>query len=1476
MYFTGFIRAQKSIIRFQHYTSEQGLSQNMIDYILKDHKGFMWFATWNGLNRFDGYNFIVYKHNQSNSNSLSNNFVHTLCQDKFDNIWIGTEKGLNVYLYEENRFVNYSAVKGNNYPKFPYNIETLNYDSKGKIWIGTLNNGLFRIQIVGKNGQIAKVDSFSDNGKKGSLKGNIVNFIYEDKKGNIWIGTNRGLNRFNNDENNFTNILNDSQNPNSLSDNNVQAIYRDRLGYLWIGTNFGLNRINLETYNIIKYYFNPDDPMSLSHNTVKDITEDISGNLVIGTLGGISIYNRIKDDFINYTYKVNDKYGLNNGFVNSLYADNEGNVWIGTEKGGINKYNIYQKKFEFFESELGNFNSLSHNTINSILEDEQNIWIGTAGGGLNKYNKNNCLFTHYYYDAHNPNSISSNNISAIYRDRSGILWIGTWGGGLQKLLPGHEESGIFKRYINESGNNNSLINTFISSITEDKWGNLWIGTFEGLDRMDPSSEKFMHFTSIYNGIRITRVGCLSFDNNNNLWVGTENGLFKISPGNEGKIDLQKSAVNYFINDTSNRHTINGNYIISICCDKKGNLWFGTYGYGLNKLIINPLTVDDVQFISYTEADGLANNVIYGILEDNRGNLWLSTDNGLSRFNPLKKEFKNYYVADGLQSNQFYWSAYFKNKSGKMYFGGMNGLNAFYPDSIQDDKFTPYVAITNFKIYNQSVEVGKKYNGKVTLEKSISNTDSILLSYKSNEFSFEFSSLHFNQPDKNEYFYKLEGFDDNWIRVNSTRRFASYTNLKGGKYTFMVKASNNDGVWGDNSAKIDIIIIPPFWATWWFRIFLVSITILLIITYNRYRLFALEKQKRKLEILVTERTSKIVEQKEQLLIKSEHLKESNIQLEKRQEQIEGQKEQLEQQNIEILEQRDRLIDLNKKVQAANQQRLNFFTNISHEFRTPLTLIISPLEQLLREFKEDIKTWNRLVLINKNAQRLMHLINQLMDLRKVETGKMELKLSRDDIVSFIDNISQSFSNLAVQRNIQYIKQFNPKSIITLFDREKLENIIYNILSNAFKYTPEGGTITISTSMKECSQQVFLGVAILEKHFSRNADLKEYIEIKISDTGVGIEPEKINEIFKKFYRIPSSISDKVQGTGIGLSLAKELVKVHKGLLFVESKPNQGSIFTILLASNDKYLQPGKIVAVEKDSNMQNLNTQVLYLSDLLKNEIEDSSVTGKGNILKQSNKPLVLIVEDNNDFRSFLQDSLSSAFNIIGADDGKKGIEMAIKYIPDLIISDIIMPEVDGLGLCSILKNEIHTSHIPIILLTARSSVEYWIEGFDTGADDYIPKPFNIRILEARISNLIESRKKLKKLFVTSLITIPKEITTTRTDEQFLHRVLKIVEEHVSDSKFGVQELVSEMCMSRSLLHKKLTAIVDQSANDFITSIRLKKSALMLVEGQKNISNIALDVGFTDPKYFSRCFKKHFNVSPSEYMNNGSVSNNSQSSL
>lgn len=1418
-----------------YFTTEDGLPQNTVSSIIKDSRGFLWFGTPNGLCRFDGYQVKVYK-SIADASDMNLNTINSLCEDDEGNLWIGTGKGLLYYFFQLEKL---TCI---DFPHKELAAKKINavWAKKGLLWVAT-ESGLYhgRFLVTGEQVSILP-ESF-----RVYNHAETFNTIAQTRNYGLLFGSANGLFQYDTVYNEIRTFPVANQGPVAIH-NDIRAVYEARDRSLWIGSFFGMARYDPVTQQVQVYFHDPVNPATINHSTVRAFAEDSRGNLLIGALGGLDMYDPVNNSFRRFSSLEQEDYCLNNIFVSALCTDAFGNVWIGTDKGGLNYYNVYQKPFGCLVHDPRNVNSLSNNTINSVIEDDGMLWIGTAGGGLNRLDIRSGKFRHFLYDSRDDRSLSSNFVSTLFFDSDNKLWIGTWGGGINILNPLDQKQ--FQHY-SISTDPYSISNNFISSVIAFHNDYLVIGTEGGLNFYNKHSRHFIPLmTPDLSNVRISEVGCLLKDKKGHLWVGTRRGLYclnNISFSGDAVTIKPEDIVTF--KEASGINDLKGNYITALLQTDEEVIWIGTYGNGINKCY--RYASGDYVFRNYSELNGLCNDVVYSIEEDNAGKLWISTDNGLARFDPDNEEFKNFYQNDGLLSSQFYWSASYKNNDGKLYFGTIAGLNYFNAEQMVDYPFIPEVTFTDFKIFNESLAIGEKRHRRIPLKQSVSSSESIDISYRDNVFSIEFAALNHFLPEKTTYAFKMEGVDKDWVYVPATRRFATYTNLKGGSYPFHVKAINSDGITSTLPRTLIINIIPPFWETWWFRILLTFFLVFTILAYVKYRTHYLHEQKEKLEKLVNERTAKIGEQKEKLELQANNLLHINKELEIHQYQIEGQKQELEIKNRKIMQQRDELIRLNRKVRQVNQFRLRFFTNISHEFRTPLTLILGPLESLSRMLKSDTEGGGLVQTIQRNAQRLLHLINQLMLFRRLEEGKMKLQVTQHNIVEFIDNLAHSFDVLAYNKHIDYVVNVAEPPCETWFDEEKLEIILFNLLSNAFKYTPERGKIAISLSFQPLENQ------------SVDKGIYPYCYISIKDSGSGIPTENIDKIFTRFYRADTPENQKISGTGLGLAFTRELVEALHGEIIVTSSPEKGTTFTVQIPyRKDSFSETERnVITLEKQFDLE--NQLELLEQEMIIPEVERT----EDQLIITSSLPSILIVEDSYDLRSFILNSFRKEYRMLEAANGLEAYEMVKKYSPDLVISDVMMPFMDGLELCSRIKKNLATSHIPVILLTAKTLIESWIEGLETGADDYIPKPFNIRILEAKCKSLIENRKRLRKLFEQSLVPVCEDITTTHVDEQFMQKAITVVNKNIGNPEFGVQKLAADLCISRSLLHKKLTAIVDLSANDFITSMRLKKSVILLQKGNMNISEIAFEVGFNDPKYFSRCFKKYFSMSPTEYLNN-----------
>ena len=837
-------------VNFDFISADKGLSQNTIHSILQDKQGFMWFATEDGLDRFNGYSFTAFKNDPRDKNSISDNFIWTIYEDHEGTLWVGTNNGgLCKFNRDRQNFTIYKNDPANSTSLSNNNVRAIYEDHEGTLWVGTNNEGLCKFNRSRQNFTIYK----NDPANSSSLSNNNIRAIIEDEEGNLWIGTEGGgLNKFDRKTGKFFRYNYAQNDPHSLSNDEVLSLFNDKKGDLWVGTLSGLCKFNRQKNDFTRILENKAALNSHSYSMINSIIEDKSGKIWIGTGGGIFLINKQEEKFINIDLSSLNFNNISNNIL-SLFEDRTGIIWIGTAERGIAKYDRERMRFLLFKHDPSDPNSLSYNTIRSFYQDDPGtLWVGTLGGGLNRLDFSTNKFIHYFNQPGNKFSLSDNSVSSIFRDRQGSLWVGTWRGGLDKMISsGKSTSAKFIRYVHKSGDSNSLSSNIVQAIFEDNSSRMWIGTESGLDLYDKKDNRFIHFINNpqdSNSLSNNQVqSCIYQDRNGFIWVGTWGGLNKISlpknPNDYSPAAYKFSLYRHFHNDSL---SLSDDRVISIYQDIKGNLWIGTYGGGLNMLPANQqnLSSTKARFIRYSTKDGLASNIIYGILEDDNGNLWLSTDNGLSKFNPTKQTFRNYYESDGLQGNQFFWGAYWKSKSGELFFGGINGFNAFFPEKLKDNPNVPPVFITDFNVFNKPVPFNKSGS---PLKKYITETKKIILSYYQNVFSFEFAALDYTAPNKNQYAYMMEGFDKGWVK-SGNRHFVTYTNLDPGEYTFRVRGSNNDGVWNTKGASIKIIILPPFWRTWWFifsSFIAFSFIIIFFISYRVRHLLNIERFRTKL-------------------------------------------------------------------------------------------------------------------------------------------------------------------------------------------------------------------------------------------------------------------------------------------------------------------------------------------------------------------------------------------------------------------------------------------------------------------------------------------------------------------------------------------------------------------------------------------------------------------------------------------------------
>ncbi len=1119
-------------IKFDRISIESGLSQSSILCICKDRVGFFWFGTYDGLNRFDGYQFKVYKNDPANPFSLSNNHVETIIEDKSGDLWFGTENGLEKFDREKERFIIYRNIP-NDTSSLSYNyIRYLYEDPSGNIWVGTYGGGLNKFDK--KSGKFIRYLNDPQNNK--SLSNNRILAIFEDSRKQLWVGTNIGLNRLDKNKREFTRYMNDPKNPFSVSADAISLIFEDKKKNIWIGTwGEGLDRYDYSTNRFYCYKNEAGNPHSLSHNIVRSILQDKKGNIWVGTDGGgINILKNgliDKNQFIRLRNDLKDPGSISSNSVLSIYEDKSNIIWLGTDFGGINKCVLDKKKVTLYRNQPDNPNSLNNNSVVAIMEDENGIiWIGTNGGGVNRFDRKNNKFAFYLNDPKNPSSITHNIIRAICEDSLGKLWIGT-DGGLNLFDPIENK---FTWYRNEPNNKNSLSDNTVWSTIKDKAGDIWVGTTEGLNRFDYKKQKFIQYKNQpgnLNSLSDNYVWSIFEDSKGIIWIGTLNGgLNRFDP-------KQNTFTNY---KNGHFNLLSNNKILCLREDHNGIMWIGCNG-GLFSYDRN-----SDKLTSYSGEEGLPHVAIQGILEDGHGNMWLSTTNGLLKINPKTLKYKNYFERDGFQGNEYIVNACCKLKSGEMIFGGNNGFNIFYPDSIKDNSEIPKVVFTDFQINYQPVPIGEKEGKGTFLNKSITESDEITLSYKDNVISLEFAALHYIAPMANQYAYMMEGFDNNWNYTKANRRFVTYTNLPGGTYIFHVKASNNDGIWNEKGTSIKIIILPPWWKTLWFRILFILTIITCSISFYLFRVMALQRQKRALEQKVDERTSQLKEV-------NEALNETNTVLEERQQFIEEQAEEIKTNNENlkdinellvdkqkvILEQSEQMKEANQQLSLLNATKDKFFSIIAHDLRNPFNavsgfsnLLIKKIDTITQE--KSLKYLNTIYTASKTGNNLLE---NLLQWSRSQTGHITFEPVRLDLFTIAEEVLKLIEGDAEQKNIS-IKQLIDQNIFVFADENMLKTVFRNIVSNAIKFSYENGTIILKSGINN-----------------------QFVEVNISDSGVGISKENIEKLFRIDVTVSTKGTLNESGTGLGLVLCKEFIEKNGGKIWVESEVAKGSsfIFTI-----------------------------------------------------------------------------------------------------------------------------------------------------------------------------------------------------------------------------------------------------------------------------------------------------------------------------
>jgi ligand-binding sensor domain-containing protein/signal transduction histidine kinase/DNA-binding response OmpR family regulator len=1287
---------------------------------VQDRKGFMWFGTRDGLNRFDGYTFKTFRHEAGNEHSLGSNYITGTYEDHNGTLWICTTNGLYLYNEKTEDFSLLNVTAGGS-------IDDVKLDNNNNLWyLSGLN--LLRYNLITK-----KLHSYASADNIRSTSICIAN-------DNIWVSTGNGLiKRYMPETDSFTSF-DVFQNSGPTSSKWIKKIFNTGRNSLLIGTsNQGIKLFDIatQTYKDVLTY-------SADRTAIyaRDFIAYDKNEYWIATESGIYIYDMANGSISNLKKQYTDQYSISDNAVYTLCRDKEGGIWAGTYFGGVNycakPYAPFQK---FYPQDARN--AISGNAVREICADRyNNLWIGTEDAGLNKFDPKTGKFSHFKPEG-TANSISYSNIHGLLATGD-ELWIGTFERGLDIL---NINSGkVVRHYLSNTGSNSSRSN-FIITLCQTRSGDILAGTGYGLYQYNKVTGSFDHVKQV---IQNDFIYSVIEDHEGTIWTGTlSNGVYYYNPKTKKSGNLRYEG--------ANNKSIGSNAINSIFEDSHNNIWCATEGGGICRLNRQTNT-----FKRYTSKNGFPSDIIFKVLEDKKGLLWISSTKGLICFNPVTEELKTYTKANGLLTDQFNYNSAYKDAQGRMYFGSVNGMISFNPDQFSNNTFTPPVYITGFQVYNKELAINQNNS---PLKTSVTYTDKIQLPYDKSTFSIDFAALSYAAPEMNEYAYKMEGLEDNWNYLKTNRKIY-FTNLPAGTYTFLIKGSNSSGIWNNKPTKLIIEILPPFWAsTWAYLLYFATAAGIIYYLIRSYHRKTEQKNQQKLEDL----------------------------------RIEKERE------ISYLE--------NEKEREIYLAKIAFFTNVTHEIRTPLTLIKAPLEKVLKspDNSPDVKA--NLEIMKKNTHHLLDLTNQLLDFRKTETTGFSLSFIKTNIADILQETWLRFKPAAEERDLDYTLHL-PGDVFAYVDTGAIIKIFSNLFSNAIKYA--GSKVHIN---------------LAEHH--------ECFSIEVSNDGALIHEKFKEKIFEPFVRLEES--ETQLGTGIGLPLARSLTELHKGNL--NFKPAAGlNIFVLTLP-------------IHQDKEFH-LNEEIILPDVLVASQIEAPNAP-------QLN-PVILLVEDHKDILDFIAKELAAEYTILKAHNGREALTLLETATVNLIISDIMMPVMDGLELCKRIKSDVQFSHIPVILLTAKNTLESKIEGLELGADAYIEKPFSPDHLSVQIASLLLNRNNVKEYFARNPLINIKSIAHTKADEVFLEKLNNAIHSNMANTELNIEFLAGVMNMSRPTLFRKIKAISNLSPNDLIKVARLKKAAELLAEADYKIYEVCEMVGYSSQSYFAKSFLSQFGVSPSEYIN------------
>jgi len=1307
---------------FLKYQVENGLSHNTVWCVLQDSYDFMWFGTSDGLNCFDGKNFRIFRSNSQDKNSIGNNFIQSLYEDEQHNLWVGTNRGLYVFDRQTESF-SFFAEKTEDGVLVSSNVSKIIKSSTGDYWFATLGQGVFIYNPKAKT--LVQNSSYSS----------FVESLLQTPDGNVFVTSRQnGLICFNKKGKYLRSYIPTSQN--GLNNIEISSLcYQNNTLWFNVGT-YGFYKLDLRN-GLMKPVV--DDMALASVSNVRIIFPYSATKLWVGGDNGLYLFDLTTEHFSRLDDPLNPK-SLTDQSIYDIARDREGGMWISTYFGGVNYLSKDSKPFEHYFPQYQS-GSISGKAISQFCEDATgNIWIATEDGGLN-YFDTKTRQSQVYRPSGAKNSISYHNIHSLLLDQN-KLWIGTFSRGIDVL---DLKTKTFKNYQHRRDDSKSVCDNAIYALQRTSLGDIYIGTAWGLSKYDRASDSFSMVDAVGPMVHVFN---MLEDSKGYLWVATYNaGVFRLN--------LKTNKWDNYTHDPNNYRSVSGNSVISLFEDVRHTMWFGTEGGGL-------CSFDDKsgKFSTFDPDNKLLSNpVIYAIQQDEFENFWIASNAGLVRINPYTKKNKLVFTkADGLQSNQFNFRSSLRARDGKMYFGGINGFNAFYPKDFTQNRYVPKVRVVDFRLFNKKVNVT---DDNSPLEAPVYDSEKIELKYNQNTFSISFAALSFQAPEKNQYMYMLEGADKTWNVVENGNNTASYTNLAPGKYILRVKGSNNDGLWNDKETVLEIRILPPFWKSGFaYFVYFIILIITLYWFYKRW-LYRLGKAN--------------------------------------EERIKGYRE--------------------KQERESYLSKINFFTNISHEIRTPLSLIKLPLEQIIISGDGDEKTKGFLSTINKNTDYLLNLINQLLDFRKTEETEFQLHIKPCSVNELLQDAYERFKHGAELKDLAFEISLPAEDLRPGIDKEAFNKIVSNLLSNALKYA------------NTCIEMKLVS---FDNHF----------EIRISDDGKGISESEKKKVFDVFYQADNS----EMGTGIGLALAKALVEKHKGTLIYERNETGGSTFIISIPVTE--FAHTELVKHQKD----------IVLADT---EYNKHLRAVDPTLAVAENKSKLLLVEDNEELIKLTADYLRNFYQIYLAANGQEALYILAEENIEIVVSDVMMPVMDGYQLCEAIKTDPQNCHIPIILLTAKTNVESKIMGLEHGSDAYLEKPFSLEHLRTQINNLLASRQRLRELFASTPMLSSVEIAVSKKDVAYIEKLNSEIEKHLLDVNFSIDTLSDFMNMSRSNFYRKIKSISGMSPNDYLKTIRLKKAAELLLSQDYRINEVYEQAGFSSSSYFAKCFKEQFGMLPREFV-------------